>query len=155
VSAKNAHGGGAGSFTVTPVLDRTQLFRLNNAVQRAGKEAQKELKAQLRQVGQVMRTEVGERVPVGSGPGGGKLRRGTRVNVDIRNNQFKVEIRNDTQAVSRAWPRGYRYGKRLEFDPRFAGRYAFWYPAWEAVKPRIRFMFDEVLEKAYKAFVKG
>lgn len=152
MSRSTSKTSGANGLIIVPQLDKIQMMRLNNAVQRASKEAQAELRSQLREAGQLFRTEVDKAVPVRSG----KLKRGTRVDTDIRNNQFAVTIRNKTLSKpSKRYPRGYRYGKRLEFDPDYGGKFAFWYPTWEEVSPRVRRMFNTVLEKAYQAFVKG
>jgi hypothetical protein len=147
--------GGANRFTVSASIDRVQLMRLNNAIQRSSKEAQKALKSQLRKVGQEFKTEVSKEISSKLRKRTGNLKRGTRVNTDIRNNQISVEVVNKTMARSRRWPRGYRYGKRLEFDPRFGGRFAYWYPTWERLGPKVKESFDKVLDAAYKAFVKG
>jgi len=46
----------------------------------------------------------------------------------------------------------YRYGKRIEFDPAYNGRHAWFYPAWEAKKAAAFEQFKTVTDVIVKEF---
>jgi hypothetical protein len=137
---------GEASFNVSATLDVAQTKALKLGIRNAGPAARKEIRAQFKAVGTIAQTEIRGRTPAQSG----LLRRSTKLKIGT----LSVKVYNDAKAVSRRYPGGYRYGKRLEFDPQFGSRYAFFYPGWAAVAGRVREAFDKVLEAARKAYLK-
>jgi len=155
-------------------MDIDQVRALKRAISAASAEARRELRRQLRSVGMIIKESIDELTPVYQGTysmgrrrveftlrskGGetrtyrarhspGLLKRSNRIVVG----RLWVAVRNTAKAVSPRYPRGYRYGKRLEFDPKFSGRYAFFYPGYERVKGRAQAAFKSVLEAAARAF---
>lgn len=81
----------------------------------------------------------------------GLLKRSTRMKTTSR---LEVRIFNNAKAVSRKWPGGYRYGKRLEFDPTFSGQYAFFYKGFDETRERAYALLSDVLDKARKAYLR-
>ena len=87
----------------------------------------------------------------------GLLRRSTRVKVNV--SWMSVSISNDARARSKKFPGGYRYGKRLEFDPKFgytgsvgSSRFAWFYPSWDAKRDQAATMFNSVIDDIAREF---
>ena len=169
---------GEGSFDVYGEFDQAKVNALKRAIKDVGPEARKEVRAQLKAVGQIGQRSIQERTPVYGGSGYGKGKSARRASVTLHGatqsktykathspgllkkstrlkiGSLSVTIYNSAKAVSRKYPGGYRYGKRIEFDPRLGGRYAFFYPGWDAVKGQARAAFGKVLEAAARAYMK-
>lgn len=79
----------------------------------------------------------------------GTLRDATKVKVSTR---LFVRVVNTALAYSPKYSKGYRYGKRLEFDPAYASKYKFFYPGYEASKDVALAQFDTVLTEVVKAY---
>jgi hypothetical protein len=140
--------GVASEYNIRAELDQADLAALRKALKAAGREAGKALRRELREAGKIVQEEIRARTPVRSG----RLRTGTKVRVF---SSLSVRVYNSTKRISRKYPGGYRYGKRLEFDPQFGGRHAFFYPGYEAARDQAAEAFNRVLEDAYRAYVKG
>lgn len=161
---------------ITAGLDKKQVDSLKRAIQDSGKEARASVRRQLKAVGTHVADEIKSRTPVhgkqsyGSakrarlsiGKSGGTsfkqrhipglLRKSTRLRIS---SYLSVAVYNNAKAKSRSYPGGYRYGKRLEFDPKFSGRYAFFYPGWEASRDYAGWMFLKVLDDVEKTYKRG
>jgi hypothetical protein len=168
------------SYGISASLDKSEVAALQAALKRAGREASNEVRHGLKEAGQMIQQEIQSRTPVYSGSGYSGGRGARRASVTMRGasgasktykgthspgllkrstkvvtwSNLSVRVYNEAKAVSRKYPGGYRYGKRLEFDPKFAGRHAFFYPGFEAVKARAKAVFDKVLTAAHKAYVR-
>ena len=88
----------------------------------------------------------------------GLLKRSTKAAVRLHG--MEVRVYNDARAgaylstrpgKSSEW-RGYRYGRRLEFDPVYGGRYAFFYPGYEAKKEEAYAILFRVLDDLAQEF---
>ena len=113
------------------LLSCPEARALSKAIREGGKEVRSSVRKRLKPAGEIIAVEIRGRTPVGRTL---VLKKSTRV----RPGQMSVKIVNT--AVARgtsskaAKYKGYRYGKRLEFDPLYGGRYAFFYPGYEAKK---------------------
>jgi|GEM_PF-2614404 len=164
--------------SVSAYIDPTQLKALKRAIQDAGKEARRSVRARLKEAGTVVAVEIKSRTPVGRvktterkrvvgatlssrmGKGGatrtaahgnGLLKRSTK----LRMGSLSVAVYNDARAVSRKYPGGYRYGKRIEFDPSYSSRYAFFYPGFDASKDQALKLFDKLLDDITREYLRG
>lgn len=172
--AKRSHertgGGGADSF-VSFTYDRQQFKALKTALRNSGPAMRRSVRARLKKAGEIVRDEIKSRTPVRgggrkatrrvSGRSGGREYKQTRTpgllkrSTRIRMGTLSVAVYNNAKAASRKWPAGYRYGKRIEFDPDYDGRYAFFYPGWEAKKSQASEEFKKVLDDVAKEFGRG
>ena len=162
-------------------MKETDVRALERGLKAAGHEAKNQLRRQLKEAGLLVKNEgIDPLTPVYKGRSYSGGRGARRASVEIRGSSgasrtykgshtpgllkrstrvktyanLRVMVFNNAKAVSRKWPGGYRYGKRIEFDPKFAGRYAFFYPGYEATKGRAVKLFNKVLEVAAKAYVR-
>ena len=171
--------GVASELGVKVDMDPKEIMRLARALHEAGHEATNSVRHDLKKAGLILQKGIQGVTPVyggtayKSGKGArrstveirgdsgatktykgthtpGLLKRSTRVKTTRR---LEVYVYNNAKAVSRRWPGGYRYGKRLEFDPAYAGRYAFFYSGAEAAWSKAHAAFNDVLENAHKKFV--
>jgi hypothetical protein len=177
---RNREGRGVASELGVKVdMDPKEITRLARALHEAGNEATNSVRHDLKKAGLILQKAIRDITPVyhgsayKSGKGArraslefisakgnvttykgthtpGLLRRGTQVKTT---KQLSVYVYNNAKAVSRKFPRGYRYGKRLEFDPAFAGRFAFFYVGAEHAWNQASAAFNDVLENAHKKFV--
>ena len=167
-------------FEIAGSLDPHEVDLLKSYLKGAGHAASNELRHDLKEAGIIIQQEIQRRTPVyggsaySSGRGArrasvtlraasgatktykgthtpGLLKRSTRV---MTKSSLEVRVYNNAKAVSSRYPGGYRYGKRLEFDPKYSGRFAFFYPGYEAAKAKALALFDKVLTAAYNAYMK-
>ena len=173
--------GVASEYNITARLDDATVKALLKALTAAGHEAKNRLRHDLKEAGLLIKREgIDPRAPVYKGSSYSSGRGARRSSVEIRGASgaarvykgthtpgllkrstrvktyasLKVQVYNNAKAVSRRWPGGYRYGKRLEFDPKFSGAHAFFYPGYEAVRDRAVKLFNETLKAAANAYVK-
>lgn len=128
---------------------------LQKSLRGMDKEFKKEISKDMRGVGNLVRDHIRSRTQVGrkSSPGhkAGTLRR----SIKSKLSRLSVRIFSDATRVSRKYSKGYRYGKRLEFDPAFGGRFAFFYAGWIDVKDEAWQRYKAVLDKVAAAFRNG
>jgi len=146
---------GMADYDISLALDAEQVRALKRAISSADAAARRELRAVTKEAGTIVQKEIQSRTPVYSGGRSkyhkpGQLLKATKLKVG----RLSVSVYNDAKAVSRKYPGGYRYGKRIEFDPSY-GDFAFFYPGWAAAKERAREAFDKVLKTAYDTFMGG
>ncbi len=146
---------GQAGWDISLALDPMQVKALKRAISSSDAASRRELRAVTKDAGEIVQKEIRSRTPVYSGGRSkyhkpGQLLKATKLKVG----RLSVEIYNDAKAVSRKYPGGYRYGKRIEFDPSY-GDFAFFYPGWDAAKERAREAFDKVLKTAYDTFIRG
>ena len=159
--------------TIVVEFDKSQLAALSATLQMVSPNTQKAIWKRIKPAGQIIVDEIKRRTPVGAT---GKLKRGTgsRVGKD------KTSVRIVNTATSSPWSRprktdnaffypayagspkrtatgrGYRYGKRLEFDAAtYKGRYRFFYPGFEAKKAEAVRELDKILEDVGRGFSIG
>lgn len=159
---------------VTFQFDKSQQRAINAAIRAIGPDARKYARARLKPVGEMVAAEIRRRTPVYGGRKYGKGKKALRFSetfngkqrsavhapgllkkstkVRIAPSKMQVSVVNDAKARSAKYPGGYRYGKRLEFDPKFAGRYAWFYPGWAAKRSQAVAMFDNVLDDIAREF---
>lgn len=169
-----APGRTSGEASYTVQLDKEDERALKAAIARVGPTARVEVRKRLKVVGELVQKSIRSRTPVYAGDkygGSGRLRAtgGVRSgsltvkssrhtpgllkkSTKLRIGRLSVTIYNDAKAVSAKYPGGYRYGKRLEFDPKFKGRFAFFYPGYEAEKAAALAMFQGVLDSVARDF---
>lgn len=164
----------SGEANVNVVLNPDDLKALKRSIRESGPAGRRALRARLKIVGEMVRDEIRGRTPVAGKKYGGKgrqrvigtfrrnggntlrtaahtaglLKRSTKVKIST----LSVAVYNDAKAAHRGG--FYRYGKRLEFDPKYAGRYAFFYPGWEAKKPAADAEFRKVLDDVEREYAK-
>ena len=116
---------------------------LSAAIRGAGKDVKKSANKRLKVAGRVIVAEIASRTPVRSG----KLQKATSARGSSA--QMTVTIRNTAKSK-----KGYRYGKRLEFDAIYKGRYRFFYPGFEAKRAEalteMRKVLDDVAAEIMK-----
>ena len=122
---------------------------LSAAIRGAEKDVKKIVNKRLQVAGRVIVAEIASRTPVRSG----KLQKATSARGSGA--QMPVAIRNTAKSKPTArYPKGYRYGKRLEFDASYKGRYRFFYPGFEAKRAEalteIRKVLDDVAREIMK-----
>lgn len=163
----------ASSLEVRADLDYAQLKKLKRAVQDAGKDARKSVRHRLKAAGEIVQSEITSRAPVYGGSYGAAKRRavgktgskrGVRAakhapgllkkSTRLKMGSLSVAVYNDARAFTAKW-QGYRYGRRLEFDTKYAGKYAFFYPGFEAGKPRAVAAISKVLDDIERDYLKG
>jgi hypothetical protein len=130
------------------LLSAPEAKAVSAAIRGAGKEARSSIRKRLKPAGEIIAVEIRKRTPRGATH---KLEESTRV----RPGDMSVRVVNT--AVAKGTKRkaskykGYRYGKRLEFDPLFGGRYAFFYPGFAAKKEEavreLRRILDDVMHE--------
>jgi hypothetical protein len=127
-----AGGDRSGQAGYTVQIDKAELAAIRQAIRDSGAEVRRSVRQRLKVAGEIVAEEIRRRTPVGrhSWPGhkAGTLARKTFT----RPGTTSVRIVNTALNRSKAFPRGYRYGKRIEFDPTYSGRFAFFYPGIEA-----------------------
>ena len=172
--------GVASEYVISGSVDQAQVKALNKALKDTGHAAKNELRHDLKEAGIIVQKEIQSRTPVyggtayKSGKGArratvelrgesgktkvykgthtpGLLKRSTRVRTY---SSLRIEVYNNAKGVSAKYPGGYRYGKRLEFDPAFKSKYAFFYPGYEAARAKSLALFNKVLQAAVDAYVK-
>ena len=121
---KYTSAGNSGASNV--LMSAPEAKALAAAIRGAGKEVRSSVRKRLKPAGEIIAVEIRSRTRVGAT---GNLKKKTLV----RPGQMSVRIVNTATASSRNY-KNYRYGKRLEFDPLYGGRYAFFYPGYEAKK---------------------
>ena len=173
--------GVASEYNITGSMDPAKVKALQKALTATGHEAKNQLRHDLKKAGLLIKNEgIDPRTPVYKGKSYSGGRGARRASVEVRGASgasktykgthtpgllkrstrvktyasLKVQVYNNAKAVSRKWPGGYRYGKRIEFDPKLGGRFAFFYPGYEAVKDRAVKLFNETLKAAAKAYVR-
>lgn len=134
-------GGGAYSFELLG------LKELQKALRAADKECKQAIAKRLRVIGNEVRDSIRAKAPKKSG----NLKRSVRTRVS----RLQVRVVSDARAPDSKSFKGYRYGKRLEFDPAYGGRFAWFYPTWEAMKSEASKKFEQVLEDVVNAFSRG
>lgn len=170
---------GEARFNVGAEVDAEQLRILKDAVRLAGKEARRSVRSRLKSAGVIVRDEIRSRTPVHQAVSYGRgkrarisvghwgassykqrhipglLRKSTRLKIG----SMSVEVFNNAKAYSRTYPGGYRYGKRLEFDPAFgyngftgSSCYAFFYPGAEAAMPQAVREIDKTLDDITRTY---
>jgi hypothetical protein len=143
-------------FDISYVLDESQVRALKRAISSADAAARRELRAVTKEAGTIVQKEIQSRTPIYAG-GRDKYHRPRQLlkATKLKVGRLSVAVYNDAKsAPTRRYPGGYRYGKRIEFDPSF-GDFAFFYPGWAAAKDRAREAFDKVLKTAYDTFIRG
>lgn len=148
------------------------MRELEETFKKLPKATRTEMQRELRGIGAMVRDEIRSRTPVQDasrddrrrmrqsrvGRSGGrdydaKHRPGTLKRGTVSRLRFlRVEVINVAKRYSRKYPGGYRYGKRLEFDPAYSGRYAFFYPGYEAKKAEAVDRFRDVLDRIAKRY---
>lgn len=110
------------------------------AMKRVKKGVKKNMTARLRIVGNLVRDK--ERVAAASKftHPTGRLKRGIQTRVS---SSFDVRVLNGAKDKR---TNTYRYPRRLEFDKAYGGRYAFFYPTWERMKPAATAELSKVLK---------
>jgi len=160
-------------------MDPKEVNRLLSALKESGHEANNSVRRNLKKAGTILQKGIQDITPVHdgssykSGKGSrratielvsakgnvktykgthtpGLLKRSTRIKTTKR---LEVWVYNNAKSVSRAFVRGYRYGKRLEFDPKFSGRFAFFYSGADHAWNKASDALNAVLEDAHKKFV--
>lgn len=174
--AKKNYSSGEPVASWSAQADPKQLAELKAAIKQVGPSARRDVRKRLKSVGLMVKSEIDARAPVYGGKryGGrgrrraigrgraeyvksgahapGLLRKSTRLNIK----SLSVAVYNDAKAIWSKGRRGfYRYGKRLEFDPRYSVRLAFFYPGWDAAKPKAGAEFDKVLDEVAAEFGRG
>ena len=148
-SRRKYQSGGGGAYQ----FELLGLKELNKALRGAGKEFKKSVSRQLRIIGNEVRDAIRAKAPIGTRSTArhkaGTLKRSVRTKVS----RLSVRVVSDARAPDTRSFKGYRYGKRLEFDPQI-GR-PWFYPTWEAFKPRAVAKFNEVLADVQRAFSRG
>ena len=165
---------------ISTVINEADIKALKAGIRGAGAAARKEVRNGIKESGQIIQRTIQSLTPVygGSSYGKGKsarrnlqvtrgkkgskttqarmsshspglLKKSTKLKIDT----LSVTVYNDAKAVSRKYPGGYEYGKRLEFDPKFSGRYAFFYSGYELAKSAAMARFDKVLQAAKDAYM--
>jgi hypothetical protein len=119
------------------------------AIKRAGKAARLSVNRRLKDAGAVVVMEIGKRTPRGAT---GLLKRSTKATGSAAT--LSVRIVNTAIASSPRYPK-FRYGKRLEFDPIYGGRYKFFYPGFEAKKEEAIAQVRKVLDDVGNEFMAG
>ena len=142
---KYTSAGNSGASNV--LISAPEAKALAAAIRGAGKEVRSSVRKRLKPAGEIIAVEIRSRTPVGAT---GKLRGSTRV----RPSAMSVRIVNTATASSRNY-KNYRYGKRLEFDPLYGGRYKFFYPGYEAKKAEAIAELAKVLDDVRDEFLTG
>ena len=147
-------GGGQNNVVISAHWDAAEVARVKAGLAAAGKACVRQARHDVAQAGKIIKTAIQADTPVGSAANGDKhpglLLKSTKINVRTL---LQVKVYNDAVTVSRKYPGGYRYGKRLEFDPAAGGR-AWWYPGLNASKDEAMKVFWQTLEAIRKAFAR-
>jgi len=139
-------------------VDIPGLKGLAKAIRESGPEARKAIRGRMKTAGRVVVAEIARRTPVGrkswKGHRPGTLQKATSARPGVTS----VRIVNTALARSKKFPKGYRYGKRIEFDPaiggtRYTGRY--FYPGFAAKKGEAIAEIAKVLDDVGRAFAQG
>jgi len=130
-------------------VDEESARQLQFAVSNASKEVKKALAERLKAAGALVVMEIGKRSPRGAT---GLLKRSTKATGNPK--ALSVRVVNTATASSPRYPK-YRYGKRLEFDPIYSGRYKFFYPGYEAKKAAAIAELAKVLDDVRDEFLIG
>lgn len=141
-----SQSGGGGQAGASIELSDADLKDIKRAIRNSGPAVRKAVRKEMKAVGTIVADEMKRRAPVKTG----SLKRKT----SIRPQTMSVRIVN-TATAYKGRNRSYRYGKHLEFDPKFAGRYAFFYPAIEAKKAEAGQQLSKVLDEVARAWRQG
>lgn len=157
-----AAGRGDRSGQAGYTVEIPDMKNLANAIRGAGPVVRREVRRQLKAAGEIVAVEIRGRTPTGSKSWRGHSPGSLRSKTLVRPGATSVRIVNTALSKSKRFPRGYRYGKRLEFDPAFgydgsvgSSRYAFFYPGLEAKKGEAVARVAQVLEVAGRQFMTG
>ena len=130
-------------------FDKSQLAALKATLQMIDPNTAKAIRKRIKPAGQIIVVEIQRRAPFRTGLL--RKRTGSRVR------DLEVRITNTALSKSTArFPKGYRYGKRLEFDAKaYGGRYVFFYSGFEAKKAEAVRELDKILEDVGRGFSIG
>lgn len=131
-------------------VDIPGLKALSKSVRESPKEINKGIRQRLKVAGRIVVSEIARRTPRATG----KLQKATSARVS--KGASSVSIVNTAMERSKKYPKGYRYGKRLEFDKKsYKGRYTFFYPGFEAKKDEAIAEIAKVLDDVGRKFAQG
>lgn len=134
------------------------LDELKAALKDCGKVVTKSIRARLKPAAEIVAVEQRARAPVLTG----NLQRGiksfaqpARLSVSIKSTaRSKASGETYQRRGKTRAKKGYPYGKALEFNPKYGGRYAHFYSGFDAKKEAAIAKLREILDDIAREFVK-